>query len=114
MSISSNEIVKLENKPNKGRGEEVRDKTAKIKMQPNKINLMIESDRQKNSAPIAKRVSGDGAFCLFNSFILQGVPLVAERQGSRKSASTASDFLGQQASPLVYIRAHPALIYQKK
>ena len=27
-----------------------------------KINLMIESARQKNSAPIAKRVSGDGAF----------------------------------------------------
>ena len=38
------------------------DKTAKIKMKPNKINLMIESARQKNSAPIAKRISGDGAF----------------------------------------------------
>ena len=34
-----------------------------------KINLMIERARQKNSAPIAKRISGDGAFCLFNSFI---------------------------------------------
>ena len=28
------EIVKLENEPNKGRGEEARDKTAEIKMQP--------------------------------------------------------------------------------
>jgi hypothetical protein len=70
---------------------------------------MIESARQKNSAPIAKRVSGDGAFLSIQSiyfcveFILQGVPLLAERQGSRKSASAASDFLGQQASPLVYI-----------
>ena len=69
MSISSNEIVKLENEPNKERREEVGDKTAKIKMKPNKIKLMIERARQKNSAPIAKRISGDGAFCLFNSFI---------------------------------------------
>ena len=109
MSISSNEIVKLENEPNKERREEVGDKTAKIKMKPNKINLMIESARQKNSAPIAKRISGDGAFLSIQSiyfcveFILQGVPLLAERQGSRKNASVASDFWGQQVSPLVYI-----------
>ena len=89
-------------------------------MQPNKIKLMIESIRQKNSAPIAKRISGDGAFLSIQfiyfgvEFILQGVPLLAERRGSRKSASAASDFLGRQASPLVYIRAHPALICLKK
>ena len=46
---------------------------------------MIESARQKNSAPIAKRVSGDGAFLSIQfiyfcvEFILQGVPLLAER-----------------------------------
>ena len=65
----SNETIKFENKPNKEQEREMGDKTAKIKMQPNKIKLMIESVRQKNSAPIAKRISGDGAFCLFNSFI---------------------------------------------
>ena len=41
--------------------------TVKIKMQPNKIKLMIESVRQKNSAPIAKRISGDGAFLSIQS-----------------------------------------------
>ena len=62
------EIVKLENEPNKEQEREVgtncKNKNATIK-----IKLMIERARQKNSAPIAKRVSGDGAFCLFNSFI---------------------------------------------
>ena len=42
--------------------EKKRGETVKIKIQPNKIKLMIESVRQKNSAPIAKRISGDGAF----------------------------------------------------
>ena len=73
MSISLNRKIKCENGANKTVRRRNRDKTAKIKMQPNKINLMIETIRQKNSAPIAKRVSGDGAFCLFNSFIGGGI-----------------------------------------
>ena len=46
-----------------------------------KLRLMIESARQKNSAPIAKRVSGDGAFLSIQfiyflvEFILQNVPI---------------------------------------
>ena len=70
---------------------------------------MIESVRQKNSAPIATRISGDGAFLSIQfiyfcvEFILQGVPLLASGRAPEKSASVASDFLGQQASPLVYI-----------
>ena len=78
--------------------------TVKIEMQPNKINLMIESARQKNSAPIAKRISGDGAFLSIQfiyfcvEFILQGVPLLAERSDAT----------------CIYIRAHPALICLKK
>ena len=64
------------------------DKTAKIKMKPNKINLMIESARQKNSAPIAKRVSGDGALCLFNSFIFSEIYLAECAIRSREAATT--------------------------
>ena len=76
--------------------------TVKIEMQPNKINLMIERARQKNSAPIAKRISGDGAFCLFNlfifgEFILQNVPI--------RRRNSADD---------LYIWAHSALICLKK
>ena len=47
--------------------------TVKIKMQPNKIKLMIESVRQKNSAPIAKRFSGDGAFLSIQSIYFGGI-----------------------------------------
>ena len=65
---------------------------------------MIERDRQKNSAPIAKRISGDGAFLSIQfiyfcvEFILQGVPLLAERSDAT----------------CIYIRAHPALICLKQ
>ena len=64
------------------------DKTAKIKMQLDKIKLMLERDRQKNSAPIAKRVSGDGAFCLFNSFIFSEIYLAECAIRSREAATT--------------------------
>ena len=61
-----NETIKCKNRANKEQREEMvtspENKNATIK-----INLMIESVRQ--NAPIAKRISGDGAFCLFNSFI---------------------------------------------
>ena len=53
-------------------------------MQPNKINLMIESDRQKiarqsqsGSAAMARFVDSIHLFLV--EFILQGVPLLAER-----------------------------------
>ena len=77
--------------------------TVKIKMQPNKIKLMIESVRQKNSAPIAKRISGDGAFLSIQfiyfcvEFILQNVPI--------RRRDSADD---------LYIWAHSALICLKK
>ena len=61
--------MKLENKQNKETRSGMGERNPKNKNVIIKINLMIERDRQKNSAPIAKRVSGDGAFCLFNSFI---------------------------------------------
>ena len=55
-------FLKQEDKMQKWGKEKNWGRTVKIKMQPNKINLMIERARQKNSAPIAKRISGDGAF----------------------------------------------------
>ena len=49
---------------------------------------MIERARQKNGAPIAKRISGDGAFCLFNSFIFGEIYLAECAIRSREAATT--------------------------
>ena len=67
MSISSNETIKLKNEPNKETRSGMGERNPKNKNATIKINLMNESARQKNSAPIAKRISGDGAFLSIQS-----------------------------------------------
>ena len=63
-----------------------------------KINLMNERARQKNSAPIAKRISGDGAFLSIQSiyfcveFILRGVPLLAGERVPEKARAKRAIF----------------------
>ena len=96
------------------------DKTAKIKMKPNKINLMIESARQKNSAPIAKRISGDGAFLSIQSIYFGGIyfagcALIGGAAGFPKKRERSERFFGTASvATCIYIRAHPALICLKK
>ena len=81
---------------------------------------MIERAKQKKSAPIAKRISGDGAFCLFNSFIfseiyLAGCALIGGAAGLPKKRECSERFFGTASvATCIYIRAHPALICLKK
>ena len=76
---------------------------------------MNESARQKNSAPIAKRISGDGA-CLSIQFIsLAGCALIGGAAGFPKKRERSERFFGTASvATCIYIRAHPALICLKK
>ena len=64
---------------------------------------MIERARQKNSAPIAKRISGDGAFLSIQFIYFLGGIYLAECAIRRRDS--ADD---------LYIWAHSALICLKK
>ena len=77
-------------------------------MQPNKIKLMIERARQKNSAPIAKRISGDGAFCRFNPFIFSwiyfaGCALIGGAAGFPKKRERSDRFFWDSKRRHLYI-----------
>ena len=117
--ISSDKTIKLKNEPNKERREEVEDKTVKIKCKPNKINLRIESVRQKNSAPIAKRVSGDGPFChsihLFLCGIyLAGCALIGGAAGFPKKCERSEQFFGTASVATCIYKGTPCAHLFKK